>query len=77
MDHQDVELPSGSKILSVQAQNGLPQIWAMVDDSQVKTDMVHIRMCSRLGNSQTPLCDSLIKENDDCDYQGGHFILKQ
>lgn len=117
LDRQEVELPAGAKILSVQAQNGLPQIWAMVDDSQVKTDMVHIRiigtgyeipdadsleyigtdvhqmvdnkgekigcyecslfnMCSRLGNSQTPLCDSLIKENADCDYQGGHFILK-
>ena len=33
-------------------------------------------MCARLGNSQTPLCDTLIKENADCDYQGGHFVLK-
>lgn len=44
LDRQEVELPAGAKILSVQAQNGLPQIWAMVDDSQVKTDMVHIRI---------------------------------
>lgn len=92
LDRQEVELPAGAKILSVQAQNGLPQIWAMVDDSQVKTDMVHIRIIGT--GYEIPDADSLeyigtvqlingecvfhvFKENADCDYQGGHFILKQ
>ena len=57
MDRQEVELPAGAKILSVQAQNGLPQIWAMVDDSQAKTDMVHIRIIGT--GYEIPDADSL------------------
>lgn len=57
LDRQEVELPAGAKILSVQAQNGLPQIWAMVDDSQVKTDMVHIRIIGT--GYEIPDADSL------------------
>lgn len=44
MDVQEVDLPKGAQILSVQAQYGIPNIWALVDDKQTKTEKVIIRI---------------------------------
>lgn len=38
-DDQDIVMPVGAKILTVQNQNGVPCIWAMVDPNSEK------RMC--------------------------------
>ena len=76
-----------SKVIKIKIGTDVHQ---MVDNKGEKIGCYEcslFNMCSRLGNSQTPLCDSLIKEfkeipteeikeNADCDYQGGHFILK-
>lgn len=40
-DRVSVELPEGADILTVQLQNGLPHIWALVDD-QKEIKMVEI-----------------------------------
>ena len=42
-DNQIVEMPVGAKILTVQIQNGVPCIWAMVDPEAEK-EKVHIRV---------------------------------
>ena len=43
-DEQVVNLPIGSRILSLQVQRGIPCIWAIVDDQEVKTSPVKILM---------------------------------
>lgn len=66
-----------SKVIKIKIGTDVHQ---MVDNKGEKIGCYEcslFNMCSRLGNSQIPLCDSLIKENADCNYQGGHFILKQ
>jgi len=35
-DRQTVKMPKGARILSLQMQNGNPQVWALVDQSSVK-----------------------------------------
>ena len=65
-----------SKVIKIKIGTDVHQ---MVDNKGEKIGCFEcslFNMCARLGNSQTPLCDSLITENDDCDYKGGHFILK-
>ena len=42
-DDQNIEMPVGAKILTVQTQNGVPCIWAMVDPNAEK-ERVHIRV---------------------------------
>lgn len=42
-DDQDIVMPVGAKILTVQNQNGVPCIWAMVDPNSEKEN-VHIRV---------------------------------
>lgn len=34
-DEQEIELPSGARILTVQTQQGTPCLWAIVDDEDV------------------------------------------
>ena len=42
-DTQEVVLPVGSKILTVQVQNGVPCLWATVDVEKPNTDKKVIR----------------------------------
>lgn len=41
--HQEIEMPADSELLSVQVQNGLPCLWAVVDPSAPKA-MVRFRV---------------------------------
>lgn len=43
-DEQVVNLPIGSRILSLQVQRGIPCIWAIVDDQEVKTSPIKVLM---------------------------------
>ncbi|MBM6759465.1 DUF7352 domain-containing protein [Bacteroides mediterraneensis] len=43
-DLQNLSLPVGSKILSVQAQREMPCLWALVDDSEEKYSDVKVSM---------------------------------
>jgi len=43
-DAQILDLPKGAEILTVQVQNDIPQLWAMVDDSVTETERRHIAM---------------------------------
>ena len=42
-DDQNIEMPVGAKILTVQNQYGIPCIWAMVDTNAEK-ERVHIKV---------------------------------
>ncbi len=37
-DSQKIKIPAGSKILSIQMQNGIPCIWALVNPDDSKRD---------------------------------------
>jgi hypothetical protein len=39
IDHQKVEMPKGSEILTVQIQNGVPMLWALVDDEILEVEI--------------------------------------
>lgn len=39
-DDQNIEMPVGAKILTVQTQNGVPCIWAMVDPNAEKKEYI-------------------------------------
>lgn len=41
-DKQKLQLPVGAKILSVQAQNNSPQLWALVNEKEALTRSVTI-----------------------------------
>ena len=43
-DLQNLNLPVGAKILSVQAQRGIPCLWALVDDSEKEYSDVKVSM---------------------------------
>jgi len=43
MDNQNLRLPIGAKILTVQSQNGKPCLWALVDIS-AETEVRHIEI---------------------------------
>lgn len=43
-DEQMVNLPIGSRILSLQVQREIPCIWAIVDDQEVKTSPIQVLM---------------------------------
>lgn len=36
-DYQDLEIPEGSEILSVQVQNGVPCLWVLVHNTEAET----------------------------------------
>jgi len=44
-DEQTVELPLGAKILSIQTQGEMPQLWALVNDLQERKQSRRIRIC--------------------------------
>lgn len=39
---QKLSMPKGAKLLSVQVQNGLPQLWALVDPKAPKEQQVFV-----------------------------------
>lgn len=41
-DQQILKLPKGAKILSLQTQNNIPCIWAMIDTHAIETEEQHI-----------------------------------
>lgn len=55
-DHFTLELPEGAKILTVQAQRDIPQLWAMVD-SETKKETRYFR----LGRTGYPLDDDYLR----------------
>ena len=55
-DHFTLEMPKGAKILTVQAQRGNPQLWAMVD-SETKKEKRYFR----LAGTGHPLGDDYLK----------------
>lgn len=52
-DKQNLLIPGGAKILTVQVQNGAPFIWAMVDP-EAPTEEIAIRV----HGTGHPICDS-------------------
>ena len=55
-DHFTLELPEGAKILTVQMQGGMPQLWAMVDSEKEKKTRYF-----RLGRTGYPLGDDYLR----------------
>ena len=43
-DVQTLDLPKGAEILTVQVQDDIPQLWALIDDSVTETEQRHIGM---------------------------------
>lgn len=44
LDRQEVELPLGAQVLSVQLQDGKACLWAMIDEFVSETDTLVLRM---------------------------------
>ena len=55
-DHFILELPKNAKILTVQTQKGIPQLWAMVD-SETEKEARHFR----LNGMDHPLGDDYLR----------------
>lgn len=57
-DVQEIELPVGGKPLCVQVQNGMPWIWALVDDKNPK-EAKAVRMYATGHNCEESISDYL------------------
>ena len=58
-DHFTLELPRDAKILTVQIQKGIPQLWSMVD-SETKKETRHFR----LAGTGHPLGEDYLRINN-------------
>ncbi|MBA7554495.1 hypothetical protein ES705_47116 [subsurface metagenome] len=55
-DHFTLELPKDAKILTVQTQRGIPQLWARVDSETQKE-----KRCFRLAGTGHPLGEDYLR----------------
>ncbi|MEI6823792.1 MAG: hypothetical protein WCL51_17825 [Bacteroidota bacterium] len=42
-DVQDIEIPSGSILLSIQSQENHPMLWALVDETNKEKEIIRLR----------------------------------